>query len=397
MTTCSMIITPLVALAITFFAMQVAAVATGVLRRRDYRHFEDKSRDFLLANYAFPEIAPSSAEERRKSLSPFVDKAHRAANATQTAYHNAVVRSAGCLALAFLALAAGTLHPQAWPLMATSSAIPPELLLSWLDTISLFFVLILYIYGRKVCYPWIASRTGAELLRQYQMLYVIFPSALSGSGTKDVNREIEIEADLISARVQKDSISNIGVRVEQFWLARRRSIENNTLQEADVTAAGLLVYLTKRARRQLGWFMDSNGRLEHIAERRKIVLLFLYCIAIGLAVFKHAMFLHHEHVPAFLEALLLLVTGMSAAMTAYYINQNSRSLIHRYNAQKRYIIAWLRTFNDRWKVADLPEHIIDPTSKNDIRALILQFEDMMIEELIDWIQITNHDAIELAP
>jgi hypothetical protein len=36
-------------------------------------------------------------------------------------------------------------------------------------------------------------------------------------------------------------------------------------------------------------------------------------------------------------------------------------------------------------------------AKNDMRAQILRFEDLMIEELIDWIHITSHDAIELAP
>ena len=36
-------------------------------------------------------------------------------------------------------------------------------------------------------------------------------------------------------------------------------------------------------------------------------------------------------------------------------------------------------------------------SKNEIRALILEFEDLMVEELIDWYQISGHDVLELAP
>jgi hypothetical protein len=88
---------------------------------------------------------------------------------------------------------------------------------------------------------------------------------------------------------------------------------------------------------------------------------------------------------------------MSAAMTAYYINQNSRSLIHRYNTQQRFITAWLVAFNQRWDFATLPSLTVDPVAKNDMRAQILRFEDLMIEELIDWIHITSHDAIELAP
>lgn len=32
-----------------------------------------------------------------------------------------------------------------------------------------------------------------------------------------------------------------------------------------------------------------------------------------------------------------------------------------------------------------------------MRTQILRFEELMIEELIDWAHITRHDAIELAP
>jgi hypothetical protein len=89
--------------------------------------------------------------------------------------------------------------------------------------------------------------------------------------------------------------------------------------------------------------------------------------------------------------------GLSAAMTAYYINQNSRSLIHRYNTQQRFIIAWLRTFNQSWKFGDLPSLTMDTAAKSAMRVQILRFEELMIEELIDWTHITSHDAIELAP
>lgn len=127
------------------------------------------------------------------------------------------------------------------------------------------------------------------------------------------------------------------------------------------------------------------------------MLLSLYCIAAGLAVIKLALFLCSGHPPVHLLRLLLVVTGLSAAMTAYYINQNSRSLIHRYNTQQRIIARWLAAFDDRWSFASMPSLSIDPAAKNEIRAQILWFEDLMIEELIDWVHITSYDAMELAP
>jgi hypothetical protein len=181
-------------------------------------------------------------------------------------------------------------------------------------------------------------------------------------------------------------------------LVRTQSLNcKRPLTEADLTADAVLVYLERRVRRQLGWFTDSKARLEHTAERRKGVLLVLYVLTVAIALFKHVSFLYGQHWHAYLLPLLLVVTGLSAAMTAYYINQNSRSLIHRYNAQQRFITAWLRTFNQSWKFADLPSLTMDTAAKNAMRVQILRFEDMMIEELIDWTHITSHDAIELAP
>ena len=127
------------------------------------------------------------------------------------------------------------------------------------------------------------------------------------------------------------------------------------------------------------------------------MLQILYWITAGLAVTKLVLFACARHSPAYLLPLLLIITGMSAAMTAYYINQNSRSLVHRYNTQQRFITGWLMRFNERWNFTSLPSLTIDAAAKNDMRAEILHFEDLMIEELIDWIHITSHDAIELAP
>jgi hypothetical protein len=72
-------------------------------------------------------------------------------------------------------------------------------------------------------------------------------------------------------------------------------------------------------------------------------------------------------------------------------------VIHRYNTQQRWIRRWLADFDGRWSFVSLPSLAIDDAVKDDMRDRILQFEDVMIEELTDWVHITSHDAIELAP
>ena len=93
--------------------------------------------------------------------------------------------------------------------------------------------------------------------------------------------------------------------------------------------------------------INSKGRLEYIAERRNKVLLVLYVLMAALAAIKLFLLLYGGNWHHYLLPFLLVVTGMSAAMTAYYINQNARSLIHRYNTHQRFITRWLVAFNER--------------------------------------------------
>ena len=393
------VLAPLVAFAITFAGMQTAVAVIGLMRRRDFRLFEDRSKESFARQFPIPTIGQSAAEERRKALSRFVDKIHQAANAAQTSYHNAVVRSAGCLGMAFIALVLGTLPEEDWQSRG-GLLVDPQLVehvLNWVDAIAILFVLILFLYAGSANRRWIAARTGAELLRQFQFLNAVFPGASSGPRVDEDESQFDLEADAVKSRVQDGSISDIIPRIERFWSERKASIENRVLGEFDIPADALLVYLQRRVRRQLGWFADSKTRLEHIAERRRIALLWLYGVAAAVAVVKLFLFLCSGHSPAYLLPVLLIMTGMSGVMTAYYINQNARSLIHRYNTQQRQITEWLKDFSKRWSFAGLPPLNMDATAKPEMCACILQFEDLMIEELIDWIHITSHDAIELAP
>jgi hypothetical protein len=392
------VLSALIALAITFVAMQSGVVVIGTIRRRDYHRFEDSSKDIFADQFPISTIDQSPAEGRRKTLAPSVDTAHKTANAAQTTYHNAVVRSSSCLVVAFIALVPGTLPQQDWELErwlpANNQSV--EHVLTWLDAIAIIFVLALFLYARKSGKRWIAARATAELLRQYQFLNVIFPGASFAAHIEEVKPRFYLDINTLKALPGEPRPPNL-LQIERLWSERKASIQKRAPTEWDLQADALMVYLKQRARRQLGWFADSKARLEHIAERRNIVLLSLYCVAVGLAVLKLALFLHMGHSPAYLVSLLLIVTGISAAMTAYYINQNSRSLIHRYNTQQRRTAEWLKAFNEHWNFVDLPSMTIDAAAKIEMRARILQFEDLMIEELIDWLHITSHDAIELAP
>jgi hypothetical protein len=383
---------PLIAMAIIAIAACAAVVLTNTIRRHDYHLFEDKSAPILAEQFPLPQPGSLIAEARRKSLSPIIGKVHQQASAAQTVYHNAVVCSAACLVVAFLAMAAATLA-----LRFGSDRWPVQFLLNCVDVIAIIAVLGLFFYGRSVNRPWIASRAAAEFLRQYQYFAVVLPNAFSALSDDDLNAQFAIEARRIENTVERGSVTTIVARVKDFWSTRRARLSGSALTEADLNGDALLVYLDKRVRRQLGWFTDSQERLEYISERRIGILLFLYGLTFVLALAKLLLFLCGGGQHDYMLPPLLVVTGCSAAMTAYYINQNSRSLIHRYYTQQRFIKAWLEAFNTTWTLTGLATKSFSVDEKTAIRAEILKFEDLMIEELIDWIHITSHDAIELAP
>jgi hypothetical protein len=222
------ILAPCIAFAVTVAAMQAAVVMTAAMRRRDYRRFEDKGAPSIAEQFRLPTIDPAAAEARRKSLSPFVNKGAQGAIAAQTTYHNAVVRSAGCLVLAFIALAIGGLRPEDWPARLDWPAV--ELLLSWIDVLAVISVLVLFFYGRRTSRPWIVARAGAELLRQYQFLDMVFPNAITPVPVGDLKAQFNTEADRVAAQVQGGDIADIVTRIEAFWSERKASIASAPLR-----------------------------------------------------------------------------------------------------------------------------------------------------------------------
>jgi hypothetical protein len=90
--------------------------------------------------------------------------------------------------------------------------------------------------------------------------------------------------------------------------------------------------------------------------------------------------------------LALMTTGFAAGMTGVYFSQNRRSLIHRYQSQERRISDWLEdTKLEDTKIVGVAR----PNIAYDVKGHILAFEDIMIEELVDWINISQRDSIEV--
>ncbi len=383
------VLAPLLALAVVVATMQLFVALAGAIRFRDYQRFENWSAKKIRKEFPLPGTASTAGEDRRAAFAPLLAEMHQSANRAQTAYHDAVVRSAACLALGFAAMAGGTLATDDWPGMFRLQALPWQFFLGCVDTVALIFVLVLFLHGTVRYRPWIAKRAETELVRQYQYLSVLLPEAFPVSG-KD-----ETRAGHPGKAAAKDRhFGRLVERIEKSWHERKARIEHLAPGQPHLDRDTLILYLRKRVLRQLGWFTDSTARLEHIANRRKNLLLVLYIATAILAPVQLGCLLAHAPLPL-IRPLLLLITGLSLAMTAYYTNQNLGSIVHRYYVQQRDIRRWSRGLVSRINDGNTSHTLDDPATMTLICTHVAAFEELMIYELIDWINISAHDVIEL--
>jgi hypothetical protein len=383
------LIAPLLALAVVIVTMQLFVALAGAIRSRDYRRFENRSAERIRKEFHLPRPDSRTGEERRDAFAAHVDKLHETANRAQTVYHDAVARSSACLALGFAALAGSTLSPGDWPVLLRFQRLPWQLFLGCTDTLALVLVLILFLHGKSRYCPWIIRRADTELARQYQYLSVLFPA------TFPVTDKFETPAvRAAKSESKRHLLDHLTTQIEKLWHERKAQIEHLAAARPHIDHDVLVFYLRKRVLRQIGWFTDSVARLEHIAGRRRIVLLVLYIATVVLAPVQLGCLLTHKTLPMIRPALLI-ITGLSLAMTAYYTNQNLGSIVHRYNVQVREIRCWLRDMLVLLKDCDTAHFAQDPGTIKMICARIVAFEELMIYELIDWINISGHDVIEL--
>lgn len=412
----------LVVLGIATIGWLVAPSVVAGYRRRQYERYEDYSYSQIAVDFPIPDTGLSLTVRRRNALKELTSEIHQQAVTAQNVYHAAVVRSATSLFLASSALAL-----TAAQIENLASVVPLDRIFSadcrhWLhielatiDTISIMLLIILYYSALTSNRRWINTRILSELQRQYEFLTLVFPNATFNSGPRDLTSQFYAEAEKTRNMLHVNSLTEITSRIRHFWKARKLAVANNILEAPNMTGDAVLLYLDKRFRRQLGWFMDSMHRLEVSAEKRKQRLIRLYWMVFAFAAAKLLMILlaEHEHagnpvtiqsyiglwrlISTMLLPTLLIMTGWSAVETAYYLNQNVRSLFHRYKSQADRIRRSLTALYASLCVDDLLTQPIDYDKKIQIGHHILEFEEMMMEELVDWVHISSHDVIEIAP
>ena len=325
----------------------------------------------------------------------------------QERYRDRVTRAIACLWLSITVLALSTTalhHIEGFmPYVAS------------LELLALICALHQWWFALRSNYAWIAARTRAELLRQENFLSVLFGPPNARPSDAEIDETFEEQARQIGNKVvQGDwprkwprfwniADESMTGRVRAYWTSRRHELQSVSGITAPVGTNDLLLYIHSRPLNQYMWYRTSHHRLYRNGRVRVLLLASLYVCAIvfalGKAIVSHlkpeAVTDPTSTIGDILSFVVFAATTISAALTALYLSRNDRSLLHRYAAQEEAIKNWLKEFLSR--IPGIATPLASPVAFSDISEDLLLLEDLMINELADWIHISQHDTIELAP
>jgi hypothetical protein len=408
------------ALTTALVVSRIGARAWELYRKIAYaRHErnEDEIARKLPTDAFFQNRLGRHAEEIRKGATNLLKAYHSDAIRAQNKNHSAISSAVASVSLGFLGLSLG---------MTIGAEI--DWLVRFCATLDVCcFVLAVVSFWRAIYYNrlWVTTRAQNEFLRQWCTVDNVLMSESSPDVTTRFERfaarvktEINhpslnspnpgrdflimcIRAILATKKTSGSTEPDLSQAVILFWRSRRAEIMN-LLSTEIVDNARLVTHYLKRPLTQAEWFSESRKRLEGYSSHRAMLLLWAFGITLLLALLKCLLVFHvfpHSWLEAkpYVTLAILVLIGISSMLTALYVNQNTRSLTHRYGAQERKIDDWLSKYNfsltklSREDIRDAPSPLPSPLVDQ-----ILSFEDLMIDELLDWIAISEEDIMELS-
>ncbi len=281
------------------------------------------------------------------------------------------------------------------------------------DLLATVYALVFFFRARFVNDKFVITRSFVETLRAWTHLAIVFPLERAGDAIAAYQaRKKEIAAryrDRTGAAPPKDAGSDAGHRPDKREAPIYRRVEACWTELHDecravglrspASSAELGFYLKKRPLGQLEFFITAQGRIHAGQRSRERLMTVLYVASVLLAVLKAlsvfkaelptAVMAHIEFATVapvdWISTALLVVMVLSAAATSAYVSRNERSLLHSYHAQERRIKKW---FEDFAAAAGTGGGRYAP-------GALLAFEEILLNDLLDFIHITSRDVIEV--
>lgn len=309
---------------------------------------------------------------------------HRAAKSAKEAYHIAAAR---CVSAAGFALVALALSITVFNKSATFKGVAAPF-----DAFALLFSWWQWRIAKVRSRIWVEARTRAEILRQRIPMAILF----------DLNGAAPAESALGQVNlgaIERNLRPHSGTSVVTYWQKLRADCSDRGLSPSNAWQ-DFQQYLSTRVIPQLDECISQQSRLKMTNRSREKALSWAFWAAITLALLKMVSQLQSPHIGAvsYIDAILpakyvamylsagaMSLAALSTTLSALYMGRNDRSLSHRYAAHQRQIEAWLQA-----QSRGEPDQSFKAT---DLDA-ILSFEDIMIDEHIDWMHITLRDIVE---
>lgn len=355
-------------------ATECAVWAVTAFRRREYNRRKE-SEDALIAQLAqqIPSIDTDAHSLFRRAARWMVPH-HDFAIKMQSRYHAALTRSVVGLAIALVILVVALIGFPDYHGLHLFAAVS--------ELIALLSVLINHRFGMRRIRDWLRARVRAEVIRQAG-----FFEAMRGDEIEEKRPPSFWEKGVDALDLADTPISDVPRKLRAFWAQVRNQIDEAYLPSETLFHA----YLRLRAVRQIAWFNISLERIKTGAKRREMVLRVLYYSSLFLATLKVLVMIEAFSVPLGTEkvisVVLLSLVAAASALTAFYLGSNQRSLSHRYAIQIKKIVPWFATARENCE-SQFDKHIA--------LEQVFDFEELMLEELVDWVEITGEDTFELA-
>lgn len=367
--------------------------AIAHFRSNAYRSQEVRDREQRLTEAAAFAVPAPNAElvGQYRVLQEQLAPLHDRAIAFQESYKNALVRLTTCLGSAFVVLAlALTIMHSSSRFMLFSGAF---------DVAAMILALAYFRSARSENKKWVTQRIQVELLRQRCLLGLALVTSDENATRPQINFFDENRQIIEKAFTSDNHAIDLALLAKSTWDEYKRDLLSAP-KRVVLNTATVTWYLGARAIRQKSWFKASGERLERQADRKNRQLIAAYFISIVLAFIKTAALAmeisHWEITYSLLTFALLVMIGISSSITAIYANKNERSLRHRYAQQERVIKIWIETVEYKAGETASESEAVSMTQHGATLSHLVAFEDIMNEELIDWIRITMHDSVELS-
>ena len=318
------------------------------------------------------------------SLTPETQIDHQVANNLQSRYHFVLAYAVSALMIGFIGLTfAVTLGRESHSFVMFSA---------FLDVFCFLLVAASFFICVRINRQWVASRIIAEFGRQRDTLRqlwarsvkTIAPPPRSVSESERFQKAIREAVEFIPV-----------IRAE--WKSDRERLADS-IEPSSLCSDSIARYLRQRVIRQANWYYASRHRIYRQGVIKELMLKLFFGVVLLLSVLKSLIITTDDLAVIhkwkyFLYFFIFLFLSLSTWLTALFVGQNSKSLMHRYDEQSQRIHAWLNTH-----VSDLdaPIVLLEAMPTLSVEA-VLEFEDLIIDELISWVAITERDMIELSP